>query len=133
MNDRQQVRSQVLFNSGLSAWSRVVYFALDDMAQKAEGSDRHGMAWPRQSLLASKIGASRREVQRGIKQLATAGCVEVIREQRGCRYVLPWSSWAAGTRQKSVTGGAIGVHPGYSGAPRARFKGAAGAHHFRIE
>ena len=63
-------------------WSRLVYHAY-----------KHGVAWPKQTTLASEVGLSKRQVQRAIKELESASFIVVQHPKQvkrfahcACRY-----------------------------------------------
>jgi hypothetical protein len=86
-----------------------LYFALDDYA----GSS--GRAWPHQSTVAERIGASVRSVQLWLKELVDAGFVTSRRSIRGNRYRLAWLMAGAavdcGTVPQPVAAGSELVPP----------------------
>lgn len=82
--DRILARTAILYDTGLSAGARLLYFVLDDMA------GTKGVCWPRQAILAGRLGCSERLLQYWLAELAGKG-VRQVRTGRACRYELAWA------------------------------------------
>lgn len=71
-----KVPSEVVFNTALSPWARLVVCALE--SHKGERG-----IFPRQEVLAAELGTSTDTIGRAIKELRAHGIVEVDRQGRG--------------------------------------------------
>ncbi len=93
---RGKARTAILQAVNLSAGARLLYLFLDDMDWNSQG-----IAWPKQTTVAAKIGFSTREVQRCLAELTAASHVRVERKKAHCLYRLTWSDTTARSYPKT--------------------------------
>jgi hypothetical protein len=87
---RGRARSAIFQAVSLSVGARLVYLFLDDMDWNSQG-----LAWPKQTTIAAKLGLSTREVQRCLGELAAGGHVRIERKKAHCIYRLGWNDTTA--------------------------------------
>lgn len=78
-------RLAVITDRRLSAGARLTFALIDDYA------GAKGVGWPKQATIASRIGASRQQVQRWVKELERCEWISVERTGRAHRYTLRWA------------------------------------------
>jgi hypothetical protein len=83
---RCNYRMRVVYDTRLSPGARLLYVALDDHAgMKAE-------AWPKQELLATRLGMSLSRIEVWTAELKRSGYVVARKTARGNRYSMGWSA-----------------------------------------
>jgi len=81
---RCETRMRVVYDKSLSPGARLLYVALDDYA------GMKGIAWPRQTTLAKRLGWSEGWVRQQLRELEASGYILSERRQRGVLYRMGW-------------------------------------------